>query len=62
MGGGSVGGKLVIRVRKINGDEHFSSASFLVLMFCMETSRTTHTHTHLSVQLNEHTLNLELIM
>lgn len=47
------------RVRKINGDEHFSSASFPVLMFCTETSRTTHTHT--SVQLNELTLKLELI-
>lgn len=56
-----VGGELVTRVRKINGDEHFSSASFPVLMFCTETSRTTHTHTHLSVQLKERTLNLELI-
>ncbi len=59
-GGVPVGGELVTRVRKINGDEHFSSASFPVLMFCTETSRTTHTHA-LSVQLNEHTLKLELI-
>jgi len=40
------GGELVTRVRKINGDEHFSSASFPVLMFCTETSSNTHTHTH----------------
>lgn len=31
------------RVSEINGDEHFSSASFPVLMFCTETSRATHT-------------------
>lgn len=59
VGGVPVGGELVTRVRKINGDEHFSSASFPMLMFCTETSRTI--HTHLSVQLNEHTLKLELI-